>query len=122
MENNYSTDDEKEGLLEMVSLVCDEDGYSTRHRFVDKKFKFTLFFYNFRVILVGGGGVGKTSLQEKFLSPENSQFYESVYGNHLFTFIQIVYVYRIYAFQEIRKNAKSHAIFELGNLCPRSRC
>ena len=60
-----------------------------------KNLKFTLFFYNFRVILVGGGGVGKTSLQEKFLSPENSQFYESVYGNHLFTFIQIVYLYRI---------------------------
>ena len=35
MENNYSTDDEKEGLLEMVGLVCDEDGYSTRHRFDD---------------------------------------------------------------------------------------
>ena len=37
--------------------------------------------YLFRVILVGGSGVGKTSLQEKFLSPENSQFYESVYGD-----------------------------------------
>ena len=42
MENNYSTDDEKEGLLEMVGLVCDEDGYSTRHRFVDKEFKINI--------------------------------------------------------------------------------
>ena len=103
MENNYSTDDEKEGLLEMVSLVCDEDGYSTRHRFVDKEFKINIIVLHCRVILVGGGGVGKTSLQEKFLSPENSQFYESVYGNNLFTFIQIVFLYRIHAFQELQK-------------------
>ena len=34
------------------------------------------------MILVGSCGVGKTALQEKFLSPENSQFYESVYGNY----------------------------------------
>ena len=68
-----------------------------------RNLKSTLYFYNFRVILVGGGGVGKTSLQEKFLSPENSQFYESVYGNHLFTFIRIVYLYRMHAFQEIQK-------------------
>ena len=40
-----------------------------------------ILHYLFRVILVGGSGVGKTSLQEKFLSPENSQFYESVYGD-----------------------------------------
>ena len=40
-----------------------------------------IIYYLFRVILVGGSGVGKTSLQEKFLSPENSQFYESVYGD-----------------------------------------
>ena len=31
---------------------------------------------------MGDGGVGKTSLLEKFLSPENCQFYESVYGNY----------------------------------------
>ena len=32
MENNYSTDEEKERLLEMVG---DEKWYSTRHRFVE---------------------------------------------------------------------------------------
>ena len=47
MENNYSTDDEKEGLLEMVNLVYDEDRYSTRHRFVDKESKIHIVLLQF---------------------------------------------------------------------------
>ena len=34
-----------------------------------------------RVTILGAAEVGKSSMQEKFLSPENSEFYESVQGN-----------------------------------------
>ena len=72
-------DDEKERLLEIVG---DDDEYATRHRFVYNFGKYLLNYILFRVIIIGGGGVGKTALIEKFLAPENYQFYESVYGNY----------------------------------------